>query len=585
MRVSARLISPPVSESPKILISFDDITQTQAKAEAIAAAKEEAERANLAKSRFLAAVSHDLRQPLQTMTLVQGMLSETISDPAAKSLMERLNRTISGMWSLLDKILNINQLEAGVVQPRLCDFVIGDLLEQLKGEFQIHAVNDGVSLRLVACRLSVRSDPRLLEQILRNLLSNALKYTSRGKVLLGCRRHGKSLSIEVWDTGAGIPETEFEAIFKEYHQLDSHVAKGGKGLGLGLGLAIVHHLAELLQAPIRVRSRVGRGSVFALDVPVARTPPAELSPVENLSSSDTDRSPRAHHRHTNLIVEDDKEVRDALKMLLDRHGFSTLAARDGAQALAIACDVACVDLIIADFNLPGPNGLEVIARIEEGSARKIPAIFLTGDISASTLLEIAAGDHVHLYKPADPRTLIRHIEAILDKNRRKELSPDDHEQVHGANTNIALDAGGQKASAPTVFVVDDAQDIREALRDMLQQHGYRTEIFADAAAFLKHHSPSRAGCLVADVRMPGLGGLELIERLGALQSSLPIIILTGYGDVGIAVRAMKAGAFDFLEKPVQPEELLRCIERVWSSQKNIKTYRPAALWLRPKSKA
>ena len=146
-----------------------------------------------------------------------------------------------------------------------------NLLEQLKGEFQIHAANDGLGLRIVPCHLTVRSDPRLLEQILRNLLSNALKYTSQGKVLLGCRRRGESLSIEVWDTGTGIPETELGAIFKEYHQLRNHAAKGGKGLGLGLGLAIVQHLADLLHAPIRVRSRLGRGSVFALEVPVART--------------------------------------------------------------------------------------------------------------------------------------------------------------------------------------------------------------------------------------------------------------------------------------------------------------------------
>jgi two-component system CheB/CheR fusion protein len=560
LRVSARLILPLVSESPLILISFDDITETRTEAEAMAAAKEEAERANLAKSRFLAAVSHDLRQPLQTMTLVQGMLSETISDPAAKALIERLDCTVIGMSSLLDKILNINQLEAGVVQAKLCDFVIGDLLEQLKSEFQIHAANDGVGLRVVPCHLMLRSDPRLLEQILRNLLSNALKYTSRGKVLLGCRRRGESLSIEVWDTGTGIPETELGAIFKEYHQLDNHVTKGGKGLGLGLGLAIVHHLADLLHAPIRVRSRVGRGSVFALEVPVVRISPAE---PPSLDKSGTDRIPRARGSHTILIVEDDEEVRDALKLLLDRHGYLTLAARDGAQALALASDVAKgVDLIIADYNLPGADGLEAIARIEEASALKIPAILLTGDISASTLLEIAARGHVHLYKPANPRTLIRHINAILDKSSRKDLLSDDDGKVHVSNTKAApLNNGSQKALASTVFVVDDAQDIREALRDMLQQHGHRAELFADASTFLKDYSPNRAGCLVADVRMPGIGGLELIERLGVMQSSLPVIILTAYGDVAMAVMAMKAGAFDFLEKPVQPDELLRCIER------------------------
>ena len=299
------------------------------------------------------------------------------------------------------------------------------------------------------------------------------------------------MSVEVWDADKKY-ETELGAIFKEYHQLNNH-AKGGKGLGLGLGLAIVQHLADLLHAPIHVRSRMGRGSVFALEVPVARPSPAELPPLENLSSSGTDRIPRAHDSYTILIVEDDDEVRDALQLLLDRHSYFTFAARDGAQAVALASDVAGVDLIIADFNLPGPNGLEVIARIEKASARKIPAILLTGDISASTLLEIAAGGHVHLYKPANPRTLIRHIDAILD-NRRKDLSSENG-KIHGSNKSIALDKASQQASDPTVFVVDDAQDIREALRDMLQQHGYRAEIFADASAFLQHDSPRRASWL------------------------------------------------------------------------------------------
>ena len=565
--MSARPISPPVSVSARILVSFDDITRRQAKAEALAAAKEEAERANLAKSRFLSTVSHDLRQPLQTMTLVQGLLSETVSDPAAKTLIERLERTVSGMSNLLDKILNINQLEAGVVKPRLCDFPINNLLEQLKGEFEIHAANDGLGLRVVPCHLTVHTDPRLLEQILRNLLSNALKYTSQGKVLLGCRRRGDSLSVEVWDTGTGIPETELGAIFKEYHQLRNHAAKGGKGLGLGLGLAIVQHVADLLHSPIRVRSRVGRGSVFSLEVPVARTSPARVASVEYPSPSHTDIIPRAYDNRSILIVEDDDQVREALDLLLDRHGYATLTAGDGAQALAIASDGSeNVDLIIADYNLPGPNGLEVIARIEEASGRQVPAILLTGDISASTLVEIAAKGHVHLYKPTNPQTLIRNIDAMLDNTGRKTYSStalvaDGSSKVYGRHANAIRDKGNEKALAPIVFVVDDAQDIREALRDMLQQHSYRAEIFADAATFLEHYSPGRAGCLVADVRMPGISGLELIERLSAMQSSLPVIILTGYGDVAMAVSAMKSGAFDFLEKPVQPDELLRCIER------------------------
>ncbi len=294
--LSGRRIAAGLSERPKMLISLDDITDAKAKAQAIAAAKEEAERANLGKSRFLAAASHDLRQPLQTLSLLQGMLADSIRDPGASQLIERLDKTIVTMSSLLDKLLDINQLEAGVVQPKPCEFAIGDVLQQMRTEFEIHAADAGLSLRVVPYHITVRTDPRLLEQILRNMLSNAIKYTSQGKVLLGCRRRGESLSVEVWDTGTGIPQTELSAIFKEFHQLDNPAGKRAKGLGLGL--SIVQRIADLLEVPISVRSRLGRGSVFAVQVPLVRAP----APIEPPASSPLRKlSLRSHRRARRLF--------------------------------------------------------------------------------------------------------------------------------------------------------------------------------------------------------------------------------------------------------------------------------------------
>ncbi len=525
-----------LSDRRKILVSLDDVTDAKAKAGALAAAKEEAERANLGKSRFLAAASHDLRQPLQTMSLIQAMLADDISEPPASDLIKRLDHTIVTMSGLLDKLLDINQLEAGVVQPKLCNFAINDLLRQLHGEFEIHASNEGLKLRVVPCNLTVHSDPRLLEQILRNMIANATKYTSRGKVLLGCRRHGSRLSIEVWDTGTGIPETELSAIFKEFHQLDNQAAKRAKGLGLGL--AIVQRLGDLLEAPISVRSRVGRGSVFAVDVPVVRAPAPVPALFERAGSPKADAIPRPSPGRSRaiLIVEDDAEIRDTLKLLFDSRGFCAFAARDGDQALALAA--ACgksLDLIVADYNLPGANGLEVIAKICEASARKIPAIMLTGDISAAALRNIAEQRHVHLYKPVDGRSLMRHVAGILDKT-------------------------DQKAAAPTVFIVDDDPEVRNAMRAIVERQGIRAEVYAGGATFLEACSPDRTGCLLLDARMPGLGGLDLIKRMTAMQYSLPVIMITAYGDVATAVTAMKAGAFDFLQKPVRPNEFIECIK-------------------------
>ena len=178
------------------------------------------------------------------------------------------------MSSMLDKLLDINQLEAGIVRPAIVDFPIKGLLDELRTEFTYHAATNGLDWRVVPSSLTVRSDPRLLEQIIRNLLSNAVKYTNEGKLLLGCRRRGDKLRIEVWDTGPGIPELELQAIFEEFHQLDNPARERSKGLGLGL--AIVQRLADLLGHKIDVRSRLGAGSVFTIEVPLGRAEAADL---------------------------------------------------------------------------------------------------------------------------------------------------------------------------------------------------------------------------------------------------------------------------------------------------------------------
>ena len=216
---------------------------------------------------------------------------------------------------------------------------------------------------MVPSSLTVRSDPRLLEQIIRNLLSNAVKYTTEGKLLLGCRRRGDKLRIEVWDTGPGIPELELQAIFEEFHQLDNPARERSKGLGLGL--AIVQRLADLLGHKIDVRSRLGAGSVFTIEVPLGR---AELAELPVPSQNETQESTPS--RGTILIVEDDPAVLEMLQLLFDDEGHRTLVAADGHKALELAAQGSTVpDLIIADYNLPkGLNGLETIARLQRAGS-------------------------------------------------------------------------------------------------------------------------------------------------------------------------------------------------------------------------
>jgi two-component system CheB/CheR fusion protein len=541
--LNARKIDDGLAEHAKILLAIDDITERKHAAEALLAAKRQAEQANLGKSRFLAAASHDLRQPLQTLSLLQGILAKKVTDPDASKLIARLEETLGAMSGMLDTLLDINQLEAGIVRPETTTFPVKDLLERLKTEFAYHAAARSLGWRVVPCGLFVHSDPRLLEQMIRNLLSNAVKYTERGRILLGCRRRGDKLRIEVWDTGPGIPEGQLKAIFEEFHQLD--ISARERSGGLGLGLAIVQRLADLLGHAVDVRSRPGKGSVFAVEVPLghedAVSPPRQDRPA---------KEEEVRLRGTILVVEDDPGVREMLEVLLVDEGYAAVAAADGRRALeAVAPGAPRPDLVVADYNLPdGMNGLQVVARLRETVHHEIPVIVLTGDISTDTLREIARHGCAQLNKPVKLKALASLIRHLLAE-RRPAAAPQPRP--------LSARGGGQET---VVFVVDDDKAVRQSMDDLLRENGRTVEIYASAEAFLDAYRPGVEGCLLVDAMMSGMSGFALLQRLKDMGSRLPAIMITGNGDVHMAVRAMRAGAVDFIEKPVGNAELLASID-------------------------
>ena len=397
-----------------VVITFTNITGRRRIATDLEAAKKQAENANAAKSRFLASASHDLRQPLQTLALLQALLGKAVQGDNARNLVARLDTTLGAITAMLDTLLDIDEIEKGVTSAHFSVFPIDGMLSRLREEFTYHAEAKGIGLRVMPCGLEVRSDPRLLEQMLRNLLSNALKYTGKGRVLVGCRRHGSRLSVEVWDTGIGIPAGEVDRIFDEYRQVDNPARERSRGLGLGL--AIVKRVSDLLGHPVTVRSDFGRGSRFAVEVPLAdvqtiaetgvkkEAEPAEPAVQAPLSN--------ASHRAAILVVEDDPDLLGVLEQSLRDAGQSVITAVDGPAALRqIALSTPA--LLLADYNLPnGLSGLDLVVGLREAVGWAVPAIILTGDISAETEALVAAQHVTLLSKPVRQSDLILAIEGL-----------------------------------------------------------------------------------------------------------------------------------------------------------------------------
>ena len=530
-----------------VVITFSDSSARRAVSDALAAAEKKSQLANEAKSRFLAAASHDLRQPLQTLALLQGLLAKTAQGERAQKLIGRLDETLGAMTGMLNVLLDINQIEAGAVAVELSSFPIDDLLMRLKDEFTYHAQAKRLVLRVVPCGLRIRSDPRLLEQMLRNLLSNALKYTERGRVLLGCRRRAGFLSIQILDTGVGIPDTEFQAIFEEYHQLDN--AARERSRGLGLGLSIVQRLGDLLGHRVHVHSEPGKGSVFAVEVDLPGEAAADrIAPLPGAAAIAKIVDSRS--AGVILIIEDDPEVRDLLDQFLKDEGHRTAVAADGVVALdMVGRGMIRPDLVLADYNLPnGMTGIETVEKLREKLNLQIPAVFLTGDISTGTLHELAVHGCLQLNKPVKLKLLTEAIQRLLP-------SP-----PAAPRASAPPSEAGHKGPA-VIFVVDDDAHVRDAIRSVLEDDGRVVQDFSSCEDFLAAYRPGREACLLVDAYLPGMNGLELLQRLGEAGHRLPAIMITGNSDVPMAVEAMKAGASDFIEKPVSRSELLAGVGR------------------------
>jgi signal transduction histidine kinase/CheY-like chemotaxis protein len=359
-------------------------------AEDLRVQKELAEQANLAKSQFLAAVSHDLRQPVHALGLFIGALRNRKMDEEAHRLVNFIDSSVMAMGELFTSLLDISKLDAGAVQPRFEPIALAPLLDRLCREHADEAEAKGVALRCRRRSLSIHSDAVLLERVIRNIISNAVRYTDAGGVLVGCRARNGVVSIEVWDTGCGIPAHQNELIFREFYQIGNPERDRSKGVGLGL--AIVKRTAALIGAELSFRSEVGRGSVFRLSVARSESDPAQAADPT---------APFAPNGALIFVIDDDLAIQQAMYSLLTSWGHRVAVAASGEEAALRAMEhLGAPDLIICDYRLRDQEtGVAAIRRLHQHFDPSIPAILITGDTAPARIAEAQASGFALLHKP------------------------------------------------------------------------------------------------------------------------------------------------------------------------------------------
>jgi PAS domain S-box-containing protein len=375
-----------------------DVTERKRFGEELSLAWKTAERADRAKSSFLAAASHDLRQPLQTLKLLQAALEPHHPGGEARKLVDGIGRSLDTMTSILSSLLDVNRLESGNLRPSVSEFSLNEIFEPLAGDFVAPVQERGLRLCIVRSELVIRSDRRMLAEMIRNLLSNAVRYTDKGRILLGCRRAGDNVRIEVWDSGVGITEDQLPHIFHEYYQGTEGAERGG----FGLGLAIVKRLGEILDHRVEVRSIPGKGTRFFIEVPRGRSGvkvPEAAPPV---------------YPHNDallgsvLAIEDEASVRSALRRLLKTRGVDATIVATATEALTLIREQGLrPDVLLCDYNLRGsPDGIETIRHLRAALGRNVPAVVMTGDTRSQTMVSISAQGISVLIKPFSAEELL-----------------------------------------------------------------------------------------------------------------------------------------------------------------------------------
>jgi len=376
--------------------------------------KNEAERANQAKSRFLASASHDLRQPLHALTLFTSVLNESIQYPKVRRVVEQINSSVESLKSLFNALLDISQLDAGVMQYEKTTLNLAPLLSKLENDYDTPAKEKGLKIHWPVCNLAVHTDPTLFEQILRNYISNAIRYTKNGDIKIECETNDDKVRVKVTDSGPGIPEKDLQIIFEEFHQLSNPERDRDKGLGLGL--AIVKRAANLLDHEIDVVSTQGEGSTFCITVGQA-----SINELVEIEKPHMEPGLKVRSDSLVVVIDDESSAREGMQTLLELWGYDVISVSDEKEALRELVQYErAPDAIIADYRLRNnKTGIQVIHAIHAECHNFIPALIVTGDIAVERLQDVNNSGFQMLHKPVEPGKLKTFLKNIRSKTALK----------------------------------------------------------------------------------------------------------------------------------------------------------------------
>ena len=386
-------LSPIKTETGTLIAaSIRDISNRKAIEEELQKAKHLAEEATVAKTRFLATASHDLRQPLQALRLYLSALTNKLDEPKAKQLGEKMNLSLDSMGELLDALLDISTLESGAVTVDKRDVKLSEVFDRIITDNAQQAKEKNLELEYEQLDCFVYTDPTLFQRIIDNFITNAIRYTEKGKITLKAEVNDNKVLIKVSDTGSGIAEKDFDGVFDEFVQLDNDVRSSGKGLGLGL--SIVKHIARILEHPINVSSVVGEGSCFSVEVSLGELQNETTTPDEVFQPSVA-----PSQELTILIVDNELAILDAMFELLSMYDMKVVTAGHGAEALAHIQEGLEPDFILTDYRMPEINGVELIRKIRAAFKQEVPVAIMTGDTSMDKIKEAKLENCTLLKKP------------------------------------------------------------------------------------------------------------------------------------------------------------------------------------------